>query len=41
MCIAGYTGADCSLVNDCPSGCSGAGKCDHGVCFCDPGRYGA
>jgi len=41
MCIAGYTGADCSLVNDCPGDCSGAGKCDHGVCFCDPGRYGA
>ena len=40
-CVAGYSGADCSLVNDCPGDCSSAGKCEHGVCFCDPGRYGA
>ena len=27
-------------VNGCPSGCSGAGTCSFGYCFCDAGWYG-
>ena len=35
------SGADCAVEMACPNECSGAGKCHHGLCSCDPGRYGA
>jgi len=35
-CSAGYTGSDCSIVDQCKNGCSNNGICQNGQCYCLP-----